>query len=191
MTRLPRRATLQGLAVACSGLVALPSLAADVSVPIRLQVSLIEKLLPFDRAFRARSGRVARILVVQKGVDSERIGALVASAFEQKAELVGLPVHVERTTWKDPAAFAALVRAHSSAFIYLSIGLEADGPAIAASLADTSALTIGATALMAERGACVGFDLEGGKPKIYVNLRAAKRQNVDFAAGLLNLVKLV
>jgi hypothetical protein len=74
---------------------------------------------------------------------------------------------------------------------YLSVDLEPDAPAIAAALADTNVLTIGATGLMAERGACVGFELEGGKPKIYVNLRVAKAQKVDFRAELLRLVKLV
>ena len=35
------------------------------------------------------------------------------------------------------------------------------------------------------------FELEEGKPKIYVNLRVAKAQKVDFRAELLRLVKLV
>jgi len=37
----------------------------------------------------------------------------------------------------------------------------------------------------------VGFELEEGKPKLYVNVRVAKAQNVDFRAELLRLVKLV
>jgi YfiR/HmsC-like len=191
MKRVPRRAMLQGLAAASTGLVALPSQAEEASVPLRLQVSLIQKLILFDRAFRTRSQRTARIVVVHKGGDSERFGRQVAMAFEEKAELGGLPASVERMTWRDPAALAALVRAPLTAFVYLSTGLEAEAPAVAAALAGTSVLTIGATGTMAERGACVGLDLVGGKPKIYVNLGVAKRQNVDFSAGLLSLVKVV
>jgi len=62
---------------------------------------------------------------------------------------------------------------------------------IASALAGTDVLTVGATGAIAEHGACVGFELEEGRPRIYVNLRVAKAQKVDFRADLLRLVKLV
>jgi hypothetical protein len=165
--------------------------ASDVSVPVALQSELIGKIAAFDRAFRARSGATARLIVVHKAGDSARVGHQVARALEDMRDIAGLPKSVERMDWSSPAALASAVRARPTALVYLSIELEAEAPAIAAALAGIDVLTVGSTGAIGERGACVGFELEEGKPKIYVNLRVAKAQKVDFRAELLRLVKLV
>jgi hypothetical protein len=165
--------------------------AADVSVPVSLQSVLIGKIAAFDRSFQARSGPTARLIIVHKGGDSARIGHQIANALEQLPDIAGLPKSVETMAWSSPAALAAAVRARPTALVYLSIGLEDETPAIAAALAGLDVLTVGATGLIGERGACVAFELEEGKPKIYVNLRVAKAQKVDFRAELLRLAKLV
>jgi hypothetical protein len=162
-----------------------------VSVPIGLQSALIGKVAAFDRAFRARSGKTARIIIVHKGGDSARIANQMASALTEMPDIAGLPKSVEVREWNGAAALASAVRALPAGLVYLSVDLEDEAPAIAAALAGTSVLTVGATGAMAARGACVGFELEEGKPRIYVNLRVAKAQNVDFRAELLRLVKLV
>jgi len=192
-TRPTRRALLQGLAaVAVERLVGRRAAAADVSVPIGLQSTLIGKVAAFDRAFQARSGGTARLVVVHKvGGDSARVGHQMAKALEEMSEIAGLPKAVETREWQSAAALAAVVRERPTALVYLSLGLEAEAPDIAASLAGLPVLTVGATGSLAERGACVGFELEEGKPKLYVNVRVAKAQNVDFRAELLRLVKLV
>lgn len=106
-------------------------------------------------------------------------------------DIAGLSKTVETLEWSGPAALVAAVRARPTALVYLSLGLDGDAPAIAAAFAGIDVLTVGATGAIAERGACVGFELEEGKPKIYVNLKVAKAQKVDFRAELLRLVKLV
>lgn len=192
MMRTSRRAFLQALVAACVLAASQRASADDVSVPAGLQGELIAKVAAFDRAFRARSGKLARIIIVYKGGgDSARVGKQLANAFNEMADIAGLPKSVEMLEWSSPAALASAVRARPTALVYLSLGLEAEAPAIAANLAGASVLTVGATGALAERGACVGFELEEGKPKIYVNLRVAKQQNVHFRAELLRLVKLV
>jgi len=191
--RLPRRVWLQGLAMAAvQVLLGRRARAADVSVPVGLQGALIGKIAAFDRAFQARSGGRARLIVVHKGGgDSARVGHQIAKALEEMPEIAGLPKSVETREWESAAALAAVVRERPTALVYLSLGLEADAPDIAGALAGLEVLTVGATGALAERGACVGFELEEGKPKLYVNLRVAKAQKVDFRAELLRLVKLV
>jgi len=165
--------------------------AADVSVPVGLQSVLIGKIAVFDRAFAARGGSRARLIVVHKGGDSARIGHQMAAALEEQPDIAGLAKSVERLEWSGPAALASAVRTRPTALTYLSVGLDGDVAEIAAALAGLDVLTVGATGLLAERGACVGFELEEGKPKIYLNLRVAKAQKVDFRAEFLRLVKLV
>ena len=187
-----RRALLQAFVVAASCGLARRARAADVSVPIGLQSELIAKIAAFDRAFRARSGSTARLIVVHKsGGDSARIGDQMATALKGTPAIAGLPKTVERLQWSGAMALQAAIRARPTALVYLSVGLEVEAAATAVALAGTDVLTVGATGAIAERGACVGFELEEGKPKIYVNLRVAKAQNVDFGARLLRLVKLV
>jgi uncharacterized protein DUF4154 len=186
-----RRALLQAAAAAVIGGVVHRAHAADVSVPITLQSVLIGKVAAFDRAFQARSGSIARLVVVHKGGDSARVGHQIASAFEQLPDIAGRPKSVELLGWSTPAALASALRTRPTALAYLSVDLEGDAAAIAVALAGTDVLTVGATGLIAERGACVGFELEEGKPRIYVNLAVARAQKVDFRAELLRLVKLV
>lgn len=191
--RPTRRVLLQGVAAAAvQGLATRLARAADVSVPIGLQSALIGKVAAFDRAFQARSAGKARLVVVHKtGGDSARVGHQMAKALEEMPEIAGLPKSVETREWQSAAALASAVRERPTALVYLALGLESDAPDIAAALAGLQVLTVGATGALAERGACVGFELEEGKPKLYVNLRAAKAQKVDFRAELLRLVKLV
>lgn len=192
MRRPPRRALLRALALACVAGLAPWAAAADVSVPVTLQSILIGKVVTFDRAFRARSGATARVIIVHKhGGDSARIANQIAYALDQMPDLGGLPKSIELQEWTSPEALASAVRARPTALIYLSVGLEDEAGSIAAALVKSGVLTIGATGAIAERGACLGFELEEGRPKIYVNLRVARAQNVDFSSGLLRLAKLV
>ena len=191
MTRSSRRTFLQVLAAASvHGLVRRAS-AAEVSVPIRLQSELIGKIAAFDRAFRARSGSTARLIVAYKDGDSARIGHQMEQALTEMPNIAGLSKTVETLAWSSPAALLAAIRGRSTALVYLSVGLEVEAPMIATALEGSDVLTVGATGAIVERGACVGFELEEGKPKIYVSLRVSKAQKVDFGAHLLNLVKLV
>jgi len=189
--RSTRRLFLQGLAATSISCLARGARAADVSVPVTLQCQLIGKIAAFDRAFHARSGPKARLIVVHKDGESARVGHHMAQALQDLPDISGLPKTVETLQWSGSSALVAAVRARPTALVYLSVGLEVDAVAIAAALAGTDLLTFGATGAHAERGTCVGFELEEGKPKIYVNLRVAKAQNVDFRAALLRLVKLV
>jgi hypothetical protein len=191
MSRPTRRMLLQAFAAASVHGVARWANAADVSVPIGVQSALIGKIAAFDRAFHARSGPKARIVVAFKSGDSARVGRQMANALDEMPDIAGLPKSVETRDWESPAALAAAVRERPTALVYLSVGLEAEAPAIAEALAGVNVLTVGATGAIAERGASVGFELEEGKPKLYVNLRVAKAQKVDFRAELLRLVKLV
>jgi hypothetical protein len=191
MMRPSRRVFLQALAAASVDGLTRRANAADVSVPIGLQCDLIGKLAVFDRAFRARCGPTARLIVVYKDGDSARIGHQMETALQEMPAIAGLSKTVEALEWSSPAALVSAVRERPTALVYLSVGLDVEAPTIATALGGTDVLTVGATGVIAERGACVGFELEEGKPKIYVNLRVAKAQKVDFTAQLLRLVKIV
>lgn len=84
-----------------------------------------------------------------------------------------------------------LLRDIHTAVVYLTVGLEADMPRIAAALVNGDVLTVGTSARLAEHGAVVGFALEEARPRLVLNLRQAKAQNVDFKAEVLTLARLI
>src|SRR6185369_5053755 len=104
MRRTSRRALLQALVAASVHGLARRASAADVSVPIGLQSELIGKIAAFDRAFKARSGATARLIVAYKGGDSARVGRQMAEALQRLPDVAGLPKTVETLDWSGPEA---------------------------------------------------------------------------------------
>ena len=70
-------------------------------------------------------------------------------------------------------------------------GDRGEANAISAALSGHRVLTIGATGIFADRGANVGFDLEGGRPRIVINLGTSRAQHVELKAELLKLAQIV
>jgi uncharacterized protein DUF4154 len=170
-----------------------PDSGADGQVPISLQVRLLARLGSYDRNFRSRAGAVANILVVGRKADPDSAfeQSSVARALADLRDVGGVPIHVEEAELTDPEALAKRCRAERIAVLYLTVGLEADMPRLAAALTSGDILTVGTTARHAENGAVVGFALEQARPKLIINLPQAWAQNVDFRAEVLALARLV
>ena len=166
---------------------------ADAPVPARLQAQIIGKLASFDRNFAHRARGNALILIVQKpgDADSAQLAQQMAAAFNGLGDVGGVPKTVEIVPFSTATALAATCKSRNVALVYLSTGLERDVAPIAAALAGGDVLSVGASAAHAERGTAVGFDLDGGKPKLVINLTAAKAQNVALKADVLKLARIV
>jgi hypothetical protein len=137
MMRPSRRVFLQALAAASADGLSRRANAADVSVPIGLQCDLTGKLAVFDRAFRARCGPTARLIVVYEDGDSARIGHQMETALQEMPDIAGLSKTVEALEWSSPAALVSAVRERPTALVYLSVGLDVEAPTIATALGGT------------------------------------------------------
>jgi hypothetical protein len=165
--------------------------AAQALVPAELQAELLSKLMGYDRSFAQRAGDKARILILTKGdnVKSAISAAEMKSAMGQIDRVGGLP-HEETVASYDSAdALASRIKAERIAAVYLTPGFADDLPQLRAALNGVDVLTAGAIADYVPDGVVLGFDLESGKPKILINLDQAKRQNVNFPADVLRLMK--
>lgn len=190
--------TLRLFVVAC---IAMAELCASRSaraegppaVPILAQVQLVIRLAAFDRKLPTRAAGTVRVLVVHNPGDPESVRSadVFMSTLASVHDIGGLPKDIQNAPFVSPQAIADRCRLQKVAVLYLASGLESHGTAIAASLAGVDVLSIGATGNYARQGIVVGFDSEGGKPRIVVNLAQAKKQNVDFKPDLLRLAVMV
>jgi hypothetical protein len=166
---------------------------ADLRLPTQLQAQLVARLGTFDRNFASRAAPVAQVLVVHRAgdADSSFEAAGLAKALGELHDIGGVPAKVEEAEFSDAASLAARCRTRKIALVYFAVGLESDMPRVAGALAGVDVLTVGTSARHAESGAVVGFGLEESRPKIVLNLKQARAQNVNFKAELLKLARIV
>jgi len=164
----------------------------EVTVPIDLQVDLLGRVVRFERNYAARGDTPALVVVVAKGGEtaSVRAAALASAAITKIGNLGARRASVTPHTFSSPAALRSA--AHDADVVYLMPGFSrADLQAIAATFVDSSVLTVGVSSAEAEGGAALGFELEGSKPRIVVNLRQARIQRLDFNAQFLRLARVL
>jgi hypothetical protein len=160
-------------------------------VPAELQAELLSKLLGYDRSFLQRAGDKARLLILTKAdnVRSAISASEMKSAMAQIDRVGGLPHEETVARYEGADALAARCKSDRIAAVYLTPGFADDLPQLRATLSGVDVLTAGAVADYVPDGVVLGFDLESGKPKLLINLEQAKRQNVNFPADVLRLMK--
>jgi|HubBroStandDraft_4_1064222.scaffolds.fasta_scaffold11197_2 hypothetical protein len=165
------------------------ALADAAAVPASLQAKLTGKLALFDRAFAARAGERARVLVVTRPGDasSTRFADELVGALKQVDAIGGLPHDETTTAYVGAEALAVTVKAQHPAIVYLSSGLANEAQAIGAALTGADVLTISAEPEAVARGVVAGFDLVSNQPKIVLNLKQAAIQNVQLTGTVLKL----
>jgi hypothetical protein len=173
-------------------LTAEPGRADDLTVPIALQIDLLGRVVRFERSYTGHGEEPALVVVVVKGDEtaSVRAAALTSAAIGKIGKLGARQANVATQTFSSPAALR--IASREADVVYLMPGFSrTDLQTIAAAFADSSVLTVGASNGDAENGAVLGFELEGSKPRIIVNLRQARAQRLDFSAQFLRLVRVL
>jgi hypothetical protein len=188
------RSRWRGVALTLALLGAAPALAGsdEVQVPIPLQASLLAKVATYDQNFVARSGDVVNVLVVYKDRDgkSQRLAQQMRDALHELKILADRSQKVEAAPLQSAPQLANRCRENHVAIVYLAPGFSAaEVRAIAGVLAGQDVLSASAAAADVAEGVVLGFEQISGKPKIVVNLKQAKSQNVLLSSSLLALAK--
>jgi YfiR/HmsC-like len=166
--------------------------AEDFAVPAGVQAQLIAKLVSYDRGFQDRAaGRVAIAIVVKSSeVDSSRAASKIVQALKALASIGGLPHDEVLVPWTNAHDLTQLCVKMKFAVVYLTPGLSGDVEVIANQLAGRNVLTVTGSLSYVNKGAVLGFELVSGRTKLVVNLTQAKKQNVQFRAEVLTLMKI-
>ena len=93
--------------------------------------------------------------------------------------------------FESAGAVAKTCRDDHVAILYVTQGLEDRIEEIRSSLSGVDVLSVAAIPEYVPRGVVIGFEVVSGKPKILLNLRQAKAQNVNFKADVLSLMKVL
>lgn len=189
--RIRRRAFL-GSTLAAFGLGA-PALAAEPEVPIPLQIDLLNRVLPFDRALPRLVGTTLRVAVLSEPhvAESTRVSNRVLAELRGRPRLGGYPTQAALVEASEaPAAVDACVRL-GAAVVYVCPGVHLTPEALALALHGRASLTVAALPGDVSRGLVLGFRLRSSKPRLLVNLTRARAQHIDFRADFLRMVEVV
>jgi len=185
----------RGLALACAivGLLGTSAAVADeVAVPIRLQLELLERVVRYERGFGSESTPVHVLVVGRNGsAESARVTAQLLAGLRQSRRLGGRPMDVTQVSYTSAAALRSEVRRVDANVLYLGARLDGEIPLIAAALSETTLITVSAVAADVDRGMVLGFELVSSRPRIVVNLTAARASGLRFNAQFLRLVRIV
>ena len=173
-------------------LVASVAAADEVSVPVDLQVQLLDRIVRYERSFAAQTSPV-RVLVVTRpsSPESVRVSAQLVARLRHSGRLGGRPMTVEATLFTNAGALATTARSSSARLVYLAPGLAADVPAIGSGLVGLDLITVSAVGSDVDRGIVLGFELVSSRPRVVVHLAAARAQNLQFSAQFLRLARVV
>jgi len=173
--------------------VAGPAWADAPAVPLQLQVQLSTKVIEYVQAPPIPSLDRIRIGIVVKtsSAESLRAGAELKAAFDRTDRIAGKPHEQSIVEWSSAPALAEQSRSQHLTVLYFTSGLEAEVGPSAMALAGQPVVTIGAVGSFVSSGAVLGFELVSGHPKMVLNLRQAKKQEIVLRAAVMKLMRIV
>lgn len=167
----------------------------EIQIPLDLQVSLLGRILTFDRSLDAVAGAELDLgIVYQKrfrvSVDAhEEIQAALAAIPD--GQLAGKPLRVvEIEAGGEPALRAALDGERLDVLVVAPLrGLSIEDVVV---LARRYRLrTYSTVPEYVEQGLALGVELHGNRPRILVNLTQAQAEGADLDSRLLQLARIV
>jgi hypothetical protein len=166
-----------------------PRKAHATALPVDLQVDLLVKVAAYDRNLRARAGDEVRVLLVRGNDDASGHWAEQASnALKPIERIAGLPHSESTIVYRNAMELAQVCRSRRITIALLSRESALDAEHIGGALDGVSVLTAAPDAEMVKRGIVLGFELMFGKPKLFLNLPQAKRQDVALSSAVLKLM---
>lgn len=159
-------------------------------VPLPAQAALVERILTFDRSLETHEDTTIDIVVLYQPE--------YRASRDAQAQLAAFAASARATAWGRPIRwrFLALVggEALGNAFTALSVDAVYLTPVRAvdvrsladAAAAQNAALYSGVPDYL-QHGVAVSFGVQASRPRIRINLDAAKRAGADFSSQLLQL----
>lgn len=191
--RFSRRTLLAWAGASGASLWPHATFAVEPEVPLRLQVDLLNRVLPYDRnlATRVHNGLVVAVLTDPTDPDSTRIGAHVLAEFHGRSTLGGVRPQSARLSFSGTQATVDECRRRNVGVLYVTPGVRVPIASLARALEGLDVLTVAAIPEQVRQGLVLGFAVRSGKPRLLVNLTQARVHHVNFRADFLRMVEVV
>jgi len=167
----------------------------QVGIPEELQVPIFLKILTYDRSLEARIKDTIYIGILYFP-DSDR------SVKNKDAFIENLKLNKDKTVNGIPFSFTEVKFSTTERLdeVMVKKGINilyvtSDGSNMIKSISEITQekkiLTLTGRVDYVNRGISVGLGVEEKKPRIFINLRSARREGCDFSANLLRLCKVI
>ena len=176
------------------GPVGVPAIAAqEVDVPVSIHIPILLKVLAFDRQLRLH---VPKEIVVGVAFQSgNRNSARIKD--EAVLALQGARIDLEGATLRviaidlDGDVWPAILAVGSVTHLYLTPLRAVSVAALVAKTREVHVLTLSGVPQYVNDGVALGVAVRGGRPRVLVNLEAARLEGADLSAELLKLAEIV
>jgi hypothetical protein len=169
------------------------ALALEPEVPIRLQISLLDRVIPFDRNFavRVQDKLVVAVVIDDKNVDSVRVGAQLLDELSARELLGTYKLHATRLAFGGLPALTDECKRLRAGVVYVAPGVREGAGKLATALQGLKVLSVASLPEHVGEGLVLGSAVRSGKPRVLVNLKQARRQEIDFRADFLRMAEVV
>ncbi|MEO8335864.1 MAG: YfiR family protein [bacterium] len=166
--------------------------AQEMEVPVAMQLPLFLKVMSFDRQLHARTAGELVIAFAYQG------GFRASVETKEQAwrstigvhEFDGMPVTLVAIDLDKEGLAAALSRSKAT-LLYIAPMRGVDMKELMAVTRAARVTTLTGVVRYVELGCAVGVRLRGDRPRILVNLVAARLEGAEFAAELLSLAEVL
>ena len=193
----PRRRGRGWVATVLAALLSVPA-AGTEPMPFKpdVQITLLLKILTYDRSFsvKAKSGVKIGVVYVASDPESVQVKDEILKTLQLVADrtIKNVPITAVALEYKDPKALAAAVRSGGINVFYIAPG-NADSLTELLRMSHTRGITT-ATGVpeYVQRGVAIGIGIKADKkPDILINLPSSRQEGSEFDASLLRIATVV
>ena len=164
--------------------------------PADVQITLLLKILTYDRSFQAKAKSAVTIGVVYVAADPESVKAKdeILNTLKLVADrtIKNVPIRAVALEYRDPAGLGKLVQKAGINVFYIAPG-NADSLRELLRVSHTQGITT-ATGVpeYVQRGVAIGIGIKADKkPDILINLPSSRQEGSEFDASLLRIATVV
>ncbi|HEU0093045.1 MAG TPA: YfiR family protein [Vicinamibacteria bacterium] len=193
-----RRGSGRGLlATALAALLCAPAAGTEpMPFPADVQITLLLKILTYDRSFQAKAKSAVTIGVVYVAADPESVKAKdeILKTLQLVADrtIKNLPIRAVAFEYRDPAGLGKIAQKAGINVFYIAPG-NADSLRELLRVSHTQGITT-ATGVpeYVQRGVAIGIGIKADKrPDILINLPSSRQEGSEFDASLLRIATVV
>jgi hypothetical protein len=170
--------------------------AEPMPFPADVQITLLLKILTYDRSFQAKAKSAVTIGVVYVAADPESVKAKdeILNTLKLVADrtIKNVPIRAVALEYRDPAGLGKIVQKAGINVFYIAPG-NADSLRELLRVSHTQGITT-ATGVpeYVQRGVAIGIGIKADKkPDILINLPSSRQEGSEFDASLLRIANVV